>query len=63
MIRVLLKKMYTSLVRPYLEYALPVWSPYLKKDIDTFERVPRRATRSVRGFGQLNYMERFKQIR
>ena len=27
-----MKLLYTSLVRPILEYAAPIWSPYLKQD-------------------------------
>lgn len=57
----IIKKMYTSLVRPHLEYAVSVWNPYLKKDIDTLERVQRRATRSIKVFGELN-MERLKRL-
>ena len=30
---------YISLVRPHLEYASPVWSPHLTKDIQALERV------------------------
>ena len=37
--------LYKSLVRPILEYAVPVWSPYLAKDIHALESVQRRAPR------------------
>ncbi|XP_065570290.1 uncharacterized protein LOC136033468 [Artemia franciscana] len=30
---------YTSYVRPQLEYAIVIWLPYLKKNIDRIERV------------------------
>ena len=33
----LFSKLYMSLVRPILEYCVPVWSPYLKKDISSLE--------------------------
>ena len=31
--------LYVSLIRPHLEYAVPVWSPYLKGDIENIENV------------------------
>ena len=37
--------LYKSLVRPILEYAAPVWCPYLAKDIHALESVQRRASR------------------
>ena len=37
--------LYKSLVSPILEYAAPVWSPYLIKDIVALEKVQRRASR------------------
>ena len=41
--------LYTSLVRPYLEYACPVWSPHLAKDINALEKVQRFACRVALG--------------
>ena len=35
----------SDLVRPILEYAAPVWYPYLVKDIILLEKVQRRASR------------------
>ena len=37
--------LYISLVRPILEYAVPVWCPFLAKDIHALESVQRRASR------------------
>ena len=37
--------LYTSLVRPILEYASPAWNPYLKKDIQALEYSQRRCLR------------------
>ena len=36
---------YNILVRPQLEYASPVWSPYTQANINTVEAVQRRAAR------------------
>ena len=41
--------LYKSLVRPILEYACPVWSPYLVKDKLAIEKVQRRASRIALG--------------
>ena len=38
---------YTSVVRPVLEYASPVWNPYRQADIKAPEQVQRRAARYV----------------
>ena len=38
-------RLFKSLVRPVLEYAAPVWSPYQKKDIESLEKVQRRTSR------------------
>ena len=40
----ILLRLYTSLVRPHLEYANPVWNPRYKKDIRNIENVQKRAT-------------------
>jgi len=41
--------------RSVLEYASPVWDPYLQRDIDNLERIQRKGTRFVlRDFRQLS---------
>jgi len=37
----------TTIVRPVMEYASEIWDPHLQKDIDSLERVQRRAARFV----------------
>ena len=40
-----LLQLYTSLVCPHLDYAAPVWDPYLQRDIQLLERVQTFACR------------------
>ena len=55
-------RLYKSLVRPHLEYASPVWSPYLKKHQIFLENVQRRATKLIKNLSQLSYKERLLQL-
>ena len=41
------KQLYKALVRPHLEYAHTVWSPYKSSIVDCLEDVQRRATRML----------------
>ena len=41
------KLLYNALVRPIVEYASPVWSPYYKTEINTIERVQHRFLRRI----------------
>ena len=56
------KTIYKTLVRPHLEYAVQSWSPFLKKDINTLERVQRRATSIVPELAGLSYEDRLKAL-
>ena len=55
-------KLYKSFVRPHLEFATQVWSPYKKMDIQRIERVQRRATKRVHHCRGLPYEERLKVL-
>ena len=61
----LFSKLYKSLIRPILEYCSPVWCPHLKKDLNTLEKVQRRASKCALGnVGQdMPYEERLKLLK
>ena len=50
------------MVRPILEYAVTVWSPYRKGDIDAVESVTRRATRILPELSGLEYEARLRSL-
>ena len=57
--------LYKALVRPILEYASPVWCPYLVKNLVLLEKVQRRASRLALGQrrGEMSYEDRCKMLR
>lgn len=57
------RMIFKGLVRPHLEYAAPIWSPYFDKYKDQIENVQRRATKLVPGLSQLSYPERLKKLK
>lgn len=51
------KLLFCTFVRPILEYASPVWSPYYKVHIDRIEAVQRRFLRfALRGLPWINHL-------
>ena len=60
--REIFTSLYTTLVRPILDYGVQCWSPYLVKDIDKLEQVQRRATLLVPECSTLCYEERCKLL-
>jgi hypothetical protein len=38
------KKLYTTYIRPHLEFAVPAWNVYQTKDVERIEQIQRRAT-------------------
>jgi len=54
----MIETLYTSSIRPHLEYCIPAWSHNLKKDINLLEKVQHWATKLVSGLEKLKYEER-----
>ena len=54
--------LYKTLVRPILDYCIPVWRPYLRKDINKLERIQKRYTKMIKDCRGKNYQERLKLI-
>ena len=55
-------KLYKALVRPKLEYCVQAWRPFLRKDIDSLERIQRRATKMITGCKNLSYESRLRKL-
>lgn len=55
--------LYKTIVRPKLEYCMPVAQPRYKKDITRIERVQRRATRLIEAVKGDEYPERLRKLK
>ena len=58
----MMRKIFVTLIRPKLEYAAVVWSPWLKKDIGRIERIQRAATKMVLRLKDFTYEERLREL-
>ncbi|XP_065639515.1 uncharacterized protein LOC136072275 [Hydra vulgaris] len=58
----LLRMLYITFVRPLLEFAVPVWSPFLKSDCDYIERIQHKATKLVSSIRNLSYTNRIEEL-
>lgn len=58
----LLLRLYKSLVRPHLEYAVSSWSPHYVKDKALLERVQHRFTRLFENLRELEYQDRLTAL-
>ena len=50
--------MYTTYIRPMLEYNTEIWSPVYLRDIDKVESIQRNFTKRIKGLHEKSYLER-----
>ncbi|CAC5375636.1 unnamed protein product [Mytilus coruscus] len=55
--------LFKALVRPNLEYANSIWSPYRKADITSIETVQKRATKMLPTMRDLPYEDRSRKLK
>ena len=60
--QLILRQAFITYVRPVLEYASSVWSPYLLKHINDIEKLQKRFTGYIYSIPHLSYPERLAAI-
>ncbi len=55
-------RLYKQYVRPHLEFATPAWNPWLRKDIETLERVQEKAVNMISGLKGTTYREKCIEV-
>ena len=63
MILLTLSLLYVSLIRPHVEYAVPIWNTHLKKDIEKLENIQHRVNRLVPKLRKKSYEYRLKELK
>ena len=53
---------YSTPVRPHLEYCVWAWGPWYRMDTELLEQDQRKATKMVRGLYHLSYEERLRKL-
>ena len=58
----MLRLLYTTKIRPHLDYACVVWNPYQSGNIRLLEQVQRRVTKASPSLSHLSYHDRLKTL-
>jgi hypothetical protein len=56
------KQLYTSYVRPHLEYCSPAWSPWTAQDMDLLEKVQKKAVNQISGLHSTEYADKLEEL-
>ena len=56
------KRLFSTIVRPILEYGQTIWSPHDKTQIREIENVQRRSTKQIPDVKEKSYTERLREI-
>ena len=56
------KYLFQALVRPHLEYAAAVWSPYKSGEIEQIGNVQRKATKQIPSLKNMEYNQRLRKL-
>ena len=55
-------RLFTTYVRPHLEFSVQAWSPWYVKDIEMLEQVQERAVNMVVGLRSTSYLDKLKEL-